>query len=96
MKEFIVKDDFFKYLSLEDSKKVHDFFRECKYLNSKDCLTIRFFMYYMNDVIKLPNELEKDRQAIFKSILEFNLEEEDFMARKALYKKKPFGFKYED
>lgn len=96
MKEFIINEDFFKYISAYDSKKVYDFFRAHKYINSKNELTIRFFMYYMNDVILLPSELECERQNIFKSILEFKFTEEDFMARKSMYKKKTFGFKNED
>ena len=96
MRKFIVCEDFFKSISKEESKEVYDFFRQKKYINSRNELTVRFFMYYMNHYIELPINLENKRSLIFKDILTFNFNEEDSMAAKSFYKKKPYGFKDED
>ncbi|MCR5786507.1 MAG: hypothetical protein K6G28_02240 [Acholeplasmatales bacterium] len=90
------KNYFMSLLGQENSNNLHEFFREKKYLNSDNELTIRFFMYYMNYYIELPITLEEKRKDIFKEINKFNFQEEDFMAYKAAFKKAPYGFKYED
>ena len=97
MTEFYVKEDFWSnILGSDNSKNLYCFFKEKKYINSKDELTIRFFMYYMNYYIDLPNYLEEKRADIFRNIINLNFSEKDLMDRKAAFKKKPYGFKNED
>jgi hypothetical protein len=95
--KFIVDKDYFNsVVGQENSNDLYNFFKSKKYLNSNDELTIRFFMYYMNYYIELPDTLEEKRKDIFNEINKFNFKEEDFMAYKAAFKKSPYGFKFED
>jgi len=97
LNKFLINEKFWlNCLGTNKSYELYLFFRGKKYINSKNELTVRFFMYYMNYIIELPNNLEEKRKDIFQDILNFNFTEKDFMDYKAYYKASPYGFKNEE
>ena len=94
MKKFIINEkQFSKIMTDEESKRLYDYLVEQKFANSKGVLSIRFFMYYQNCIIYLPDEFEPKRKKIFKTLNRLGYTERDFMQSKVDFKKFPVGYK---
>jgi hypothetical protein len=97
LNKFLINEKYWtNSIGANESRELYLFFKGKKYINSKNELTVRFFMYYMNHIIELPNSLENKRKDIFLDLLNFNFTEKDFMDYKAYFKTYPYGFKNEE
>lgn len=94
MRKFYVTSEFLlEILNAEETNLLIDFFKEKKYLDKESVLSIRFFMFYQNYFLELPESLEGKRTIIFNHLYKLGYGERDFMQSKADFKKKPLGYK---
>ena len=94
MKKFYLTQPFLmEILTQEESTLLINFFREKKYILEDGSLSIRYFMFYQNYFLYLPELLESKRAMIFEHLYNLGYEESDFMQSKSDFKKKPVGYK---
>ena len=94
MKRFIIKSSqFSRIMTLEESNELFEFFKKEKFIDKFGVLSIRFFMYYQNCIIPLPDKFEPKRKEIFEALGKLGYTERDFMQSKVDFKRKPIGYK---
>lgn len=92
-KFYVTKPFLLEILDEQETKLLIDFFKDNKYLDKENALSIRFFMFYQNYFLLLPESLEGKRMKIFNHLYKLGYGERDFMQSKADFKKKPLGYK---
>ena len=94
MRKFILTVPFLqKILNKEEATLLVDFFKDKKYIDSENAFTIRYFMFYQNYFLELPEVLEEKRVEIFTHLYNVGYEEADFLQSKTEFRKKPVGYK---